>query len=1096
MPGLFDDLIEGTPAPATAAGKPKRPGLFDDLMEAPAPKAEATPAQAETKPSGSTAGEIANVVSGGLIEGIPVVGPVLRGGADRAAALARSVTGGKTYGAELEGIQNRNQRIKDEHPYLDTGAQITGGVVGTLPMVAAAPAAFGAGAGSLAARTAASTLSGGLLGAADSAVRSEGDGKQTFVGAGLGAALGAAGPVAGKVVGEAVGALTSKGRSNATVQEALEGISARDLASAQFLIEQAKALPGGGVNLTLDEALNAVTNGQATRASQLARVVANSGGEGGRVMSEFYSGRPASVDNVGRSAFERIVPQNPSPTGVGFDVRDAAQAGVAQTPEGMALSRAQAAAGPRVTPDQAGQTIQREMRGVADARETARSTQAARDYDAARAVPEEVGIERTVTVERPGEPVVTQPQYSRPQFTDAAPRPLDPPPTVEAGASAGPESLARFIARNGGIDLGGDARATDLHRFNIPGLGNVSREGGKSIDNFWREHLIENGYLKPDADGGAARDITNELLRKLQNEQRGVPSYPIGAERQAASARSQAGQVLDEYRAALSQAESRLDGDLARAGVDPASVHPDIRERVLGALMRGEEMDPLAAYERTVGAMREPPAPFVKSTTVTEEIPDVRFGQVNPQAALDAIDGQLRTAKGDVRGALAQARRDLIGPGGETDLSVEGLLHARERLDFAITAAREAGDGTKVRDLQIARSALDGELKTAPEVATADRNFAANSRPLEPFTGNAPLGRIVQQDPLSGRMATPTEQVPSHLQGASAAREFLANATPAAREAYEGQTLTRVLDGATDASTGSVSADKLRTALRDQADVLDQMPAVRDRVRAIASAREGLARIEASPLGRIAERPDVKAAIEVLFPVNPNPGSQAEIRSAVEALARNNPRAARDVVRIYMEGVFNEATQDLKGIARQYGGAGFASAVRGNGQQRQNLEAAVRALPEGETLWTALDRMLTTLEATGWRPQKGSDTAFNTAIQARLREGAGPVGQAIAEVASSAAAGAGVGGPKGALGGAVLGAKRAGKDLLQERRMRKDGEAIARILTDPKAIPLIRSLANSQPGSRSAEILTTKLILLSERGVASAAQSPRSASGR
>lgn len=283
--------------------------------------------------------------------------------------------------------------------------------------------------------------------------------------------------------------------------------------------------------------------------------------------------------------------------------------------------------------------------------------------------------------------------------------------------------------------------------------------------------------------------------------------------------------------------------------------------------------------------------------------------------------------------------------------------------------------------------------------------------------------------------------------------------------------------------------------MRREEDLLAQLPEARERLGRLALAYQGREAVDRSPLGRIAARPDVKSAVDGLFPSNPVPGSQEEIASAVRALARNNPGAARDVVRIYMEGVFNEATQDLKGVARQYGGVGFASAVRGNGQQRQNLEAAVRALPSGETLWTGLDRMLTTLEATGYKPAKGSDTYFNSVIGQRLKEGTGPIGKAIAEVVSSAA-GAGVGGVKGGAGGAVLGARRAGKELLQERRMLKDGEAIARILTDPKAMSMLRSLSQASEGSRSAEILTTKLMLLGTRAVASASQDRASGSAR
>ncbi len=801
-------------------------------------------------------------------------------------------------------------------------------------------------------------------------------------------------------------------------------------------------------------------------------------------MNEFYAARPASIDNVARSAFDAIGPQNPAPSGLGLDLQSAARAGVAQTPEGMALAEARAAVGPRVTDDAAGRVIQPEMRGVVDAREAARKAQADIDYATARNVPENFGIERTIQVERPGEPVVTQPAFSRPQFEASAPRPAE---AFERPSAIGNDpngvSLARFIAQNGGLRLDGDAAATDLHRFMVPGVGKVARPDGKGLDNFWRERLIEEGYFRPDADGGMARDISSELLRKLQNEQRGVPSYPLDSAGRP-KGRAPGGQAADEYANARSLAETRFDEDLARVEVDPKGIHPDIRERVVGALMRGEETDPLAAYERTVGAMKGPLDPYVKSTTVTEAIPDVRFGQVNSQPALDAIAEQSRFAKGDVRGALSGTRKDLYEPGGaQLDMSVEGNLKARERLDHRIQAAVRDGDATQVRDLQISRSALDAQLKAVPEVATADANFAANSRPLEPFAPNTPLGRVVQQDPLTGCMATPTEQVPTHIQGDSAAREFLANATPAARQAYEGRVATKILDGASDAR-GNIDPDKLSVLLRDQADVLEQMPDVFHRVEAVVRARDGLARVEASPLGRIADRPDVDAAIRSVFASNPKPGSHGEVAQAMTALVKNRPTAARDLARIYLESTFNEATQQSKGLAAQYGGAGFASAVRGNAQQRQNLEAVLRALPEGDTLVKGLDNLLMTLETTGYRPNKGSDTAFNQAIQVQLKSGKTQLGQAVADVATGAAAGAGVGGWSGAAGGAVLGLKRGVGDAMLQARMMGNGEAIARMLTDPKALPDLRALARSPVGSKNAEAFTRRLLTLSNGGAA------------
>ena len=1071
---------------------------FADAPSAPSSGAKLVPvdhdpfadrASMHDAPAAGVPGSDAAAVGRGIINGVPVVGPYLLGGLNRAAAGVRSLKNDTKFSDELAAVERFGERTAAESWKSTIGGELLGGALGTAPLVAAAPAAFGMGAGGLGVRTAAGALSGAALGGADSAVRSGGDLQEVWSGALIGGGLGGAGPVVGRGVGKLVTAIRGEAPGMPLLREAVEGFSEAELASAQHLRDQALALPGGRVDLSVGEALNAATGGRANRASQLERVVANSGGRGGQIASEIYAARPASVDNAARGAFEALAPQPQSPTALGFDLQAAARAGIAQTPEGMALTQAREAVGPRTSADRAGQVIQQEMTSVRDGREAVRALQAERDYAAAREAPERFGIERTIRVERPGEPVITQPEGS-PRFTDAAPRPMDPPPVVEASASAGPESLARFVARQGGLRLDGDVLATDLHRFNIPGMGNVAREGGKGIDNFWRERLIEAGYLRADADGGAARDITNELLRKLQNEQRGLPSYPIDAERQVAAARGRQGQVTDEFRAAQSQAESSLDEALSRAGVPPESLHPDVRSRTVGALMRGEHVDPLDAYERTVAGMREPPAPYSRSTTVTEEISAPRFGQVNPQAALDALDRQARTAKGDVRDELEHVRRDFLEYGTdplsgvrETDLSIEGLLNARKRLDQRLTWAREDGDATKVRDLQSVRAALDEQLKAAPEVATADANFAANSRPLEPFQGDAPLARVTRQDPASGRMLTPTEEVPSHLRGATAARELLANATPEARTAYGNRLATQILDGATD-KRGAIDPDRLNGLLRENADVLEQMPEVYTRLESVVRARDGLDRVLASPLGRIAEQPDVKRAISAVFAANPLPGSTREISEAMVALARNNPSAARELARVHLEGVFNEATQQQRGIASQYGGAGFASAVRGNAQQRQNLEAVVRALPEGDTLWTGLDRMLTTLEATGYRPQKGSDTAFNSEILKRFASGKTSIGQAISDVATGAAAGATVGGAAGGAAGGLVGLRRSAGDAMTRASMLGQGEALARLMFDPRALPDLRALAKSPTGSKNAELFTRRLLVLANGGAA------------
>jgi hypothetical protein len=142
------------------------------------------------------------------------------------------------------------------------------------------------------------------------------------------------------------------------------------------------------------------------------------------------------------------------------------------------------------------------------------------------------------------------------------------------------------------------------------------------------------------------------------------------------------------------------------------------------------------------------------------------------------------------------------------------------------------------------------------------------------------------------------------------------------------------------------------------------------------------------PIGKIAARDTTtKNAIDVLFPANPLPNSAQEIGAAVRAVAHRNPYAAQQLVRAHLEMTFNEATQNLASGVNSYGGAKFAAIVRGNPQQAANLEASIRALPNGDNVWNGVDRFLTVLEAQGQRQAIGSQTAFNQEVLQDLRRG-------------------------------------------------------------------------------------------------------------
>ncbi len=150
-------------------------------------------------------------MSGGMLEGIPVIGPMIRGGVERAAAgTLAAMSPDKEYAEVLKTIQQGTAEEKQANPGLDTGSQIAGAVAGTVPMVMAAPAAFGAGGGGLLARSGISAAAGTTLGGADAGVRSGGDLEAIKSGAKWGGAFGLGGPTLGQAVGAGTRALSSR----------------------------------------------------------------------------------------------------------------------------------------------------------------------------------------------------------------------------------------------------------------------------------------------------------------------------------------------------------------------------------------------------------------------------------------------------------------------------------------------------------------------------------------------------------------------------------------------------------------------------------------------------------------------------------------------------------------------------------------------------------------------------------------------------------------------------------------------------------------------------------------------------------------------
>lgn len=212
------------------------------------------------------------------------------------------------------------------------------------------------------------------------------------------------------------------------------------------------------------------------------------------------------------------------------------------------------------------------------------------------------------------------------------------------------------------------------------------------------------------------------------------------------------------------------------------------------------------------------------------------------------------------------------------------------------------------------------------------------------------------------------------------------------------------------------------------------------------------------PLGRLADAPDTKRAINALFQSNPLPGSQQEVATAVRAIVARRPAVAEQLVRAHAEMVFNEAARDLQGGANQFAGAKFAKVIAGNSQQRQNLQAAIEALPNGAARWQGFERLLDIMAATGTRQPKGSLTAFNELeIDSMSSKG-------LLDLAAKGAS------PKKWMSFA--------SDSFESWSRGRNLDQIARIITDPRSGEALRQIVRIPPGSDRALVMAGRLIAL------------------
>lgn len=307
--------------------------------------------------------------------------------------------------------------------------------------------------------------------------------------------------------------------------------------------------------------------------------------------------------------------------------------------------------------------------------------------------------------------------------------------------SGSPETMGRYIARNGGLALTDDARATDLNRAYYPGLGTLARRNGVPLDQ-WRVKLVEAGFLSPDEAGGAsARDVSDLIMDALRAERTGAgrPRYRVEDEARVGASRA-AERVADENADHLAQVDRqarRLEIDFEGYGLRPQDLDREALRDAAEAVVRGETDDAIGAYDRAV--MRREAAPPARSAADDVPFPDLGEG-VGPAGSSSLPIGDTAPAEAmrKARG-LFREHRQAFGPRGSGDVAGQRLQRIVERdaspneavsMLFGTTTGRIASG--QLQTLERLRSAVgqDSDTWRAVQQALVTRYVGGDGRGL------------------------------------------------------------------------------------------------------------------------------------------------------------------------------------------------------------------------------------------------------------------------------------------------------------------------------------------------------------------------------
>ena len=240
-------------------------------------------------------GEVGALLSGAIGD-LPIVGPTLLGGAQRAAAGLASVFDGEDYSANLKQAQGITDTAQEQNPFARMAGSVAGniGAMAGLGSTALGARALGITGPSLLGRAGMSALSGGAISGADTAIRggdTEDIVNNTAIGGGVGGAIplvGAGLSAAAKGISEQVYPWVNALRNPSGEAQRRVGMAmSRDAtANPGMVLNQADEAVAAANNIPL---VNADRGGETTRA--LARSVANQNPEARAIIENTASDR-------------------------------------------------------------------------------------------------------------------------------------------------------------------------------------------------------------------------------------------------------------------------------------------------------------------------------------------------------------------------------------------------------------------------------------------------------------------------------------------------------------------------------------------------------------------------------------------------------------------------------------------------------------------------------------------------------------------------------------------------------------------------------------------------------------------------------------